>query len=277
MIRGLKRGTLIDILRVKEVKKLIRDNRRVGNRGFLDFRDITVKTDVVKKAYGSAYVAIGDTVAIAGIHFDIGTPFVDSPNMGILISEGETLPTASFYVEPGPPTEEEIELSRIVDRGIRGSGMIDLSKMVIVPGEKVLKIFIDFNILSDDGNLVDAASLAAVAALLTTKYPDPDKLLNVNSAEDLYNIERVPLPIKDIPITVTTAVINDKYLVDPNLPEEVAADAMLSITHTKNDEICAMQLLNGELDYNQLFEILEITLEKSKELREFLLSQIFRR
>jgi len=277
MMRGFKRGTLIDILRVKEVKKLIHDNRRVGDRDFLDFRDITIKTNVVKKAYGSAYVSIGDTIAIAGVHFDIGTPFADSPDKGILISEGEVLPTASFYVEPGPPTEEEIELSRIIDRGIRGSGMIDLSKMVIVPGEKVLKVFIDFNILNDDGNLVDAASLAAVAALLTSNYPDPDKLLNVESAEELSTVDRIPLPIEDIPITITTAVIDGKYLVDPSLPEEVAADAILSITHTKNDEICAMQLLNGELDYNQLFDILDIALEKSREIRNYVLSHINKR
>ena len=91
---------------------------------------------------------------------------------------------------------------------------------------------------------------------------------------ELKNVERIPLPIRDIPITVTTAVLNGKYLIDPSLPEEAAADAILSITHTKNDEICAMQLLSGELDYNQLFDILELSLEKSKEIRNMLLNVI---
>lgn len=273
-MRNLKRGTLTDLLRIKEVKRMIRENKRIGDRSYLEYRNITIKTGVVKKAYGSAYVSLGDTIVIAGVHFDVGIPFSDTPNEGILITEGELLPTASFYAEPGPPTEEEIELSRVVDRGIRESGMLDLSKLVIVPGEKVLKLFIDFNILNDDGNLVDAASLAAVAALLTTKYPDPDKILSMGELEPLWDLDRIPLPINDIPITVTTAVIDNKYLVDPNLPEEVAADALLSITHTKKEEICSMQLLDGELDYNQLFEILDIALNKSKELRDFLLANI---
>jgi len=273
-VRELRRATLMDMLRVKEAKKLIRDNRRANGRGFLEYREITIKTNVIEKAYGSAYVSIGDTIAIAGIHFDIGTPFPDSPNEGILISEGEVLPTASFYVEPGPPTEEEIELSRIVDRGIRSSGMIDLSKMVVVPGEKVLKLFIDFNILNDDGNLVDAASLAAVAALLTTRYPNPEEVVDVNNAQELSQVKRIPLPVRDVPITVTTAVVEGKYLVDPCLPEEAAADAILTITHTRNDEVCAMQLLSGELDYNQFFDILDIALEKSREIRRMLLSRV---
>lgn len=273
-MREIRRRTLADILRIKQVRKYIKEAKRVDGRNFLDYREIEIKTGVVKKAYGSAYVKLGDTMAIAGIHFELGAPFPDTPDEGILITEGEVLPTASFYVEPGPPTEEEIELSRVIDRGIRESNMIDLSKLVIIPGERVLKLFIDFNILNDDGNLIDAAALAAVAALLTTKYPNPELLTDVEKSINLKEIETIPLPINDIPITVTTAVLNGKYLVDPSLPEEIAADAILSITHTKNDEICAMQLLDGELDYNQLFDILEIALEKSKELRSMLLKII---
>jgi exosome complex component RRP42 len=158
-----------------------------------------------------------------------------------------------------------------VDRGIRRSEMVDMSKLVITPGEKVLKMFVDFNILNDDGNLIDAASLAVTAALLTTKYPDP-KAIAENPDVDIKEVERIPLPIQDVPVTVTTAVVDGKYLVDPCLPEESAAEALLSITHTRKDEICSMQLLSGELDYNQLFDILNISLDKSREIRELLLS-----
>jgi|Deesub1362B_J571_1020462.scaffolds.fasta_scaffold00004_156 exosome complex component RRP42 len=274
-MRDLRKRTLSDILRIKQVSKFIRENKRMDGRKLDEYRDIEIKTGVVKKAYGSAYVSLGDTIVIAGIHFETGTPFSDTPDQGILITEGEFLPTASFYAEPGPPTEEEIELSRVVDRGIRESEMIDLSKLVITPGEKVLKLFIDFNILNDDGNLVDAAMLAAVSALLTTKYPNPEKVAELeNDRAELKDVERIPLPIRDIPMTVTIGIINNRYIVDPTLPEEIAADALLSVTHTKNDEICAMQLLRGELDYNQLFEILNIVLEKNKELRELVLSKV---
>jgi exosome complex component RRP42 len=274
-MRELRKRTLSDILRIKQVAKFIRENKRMDGRKFDEFRNIEIRTGVVKKAYGSAYVALGDTIVIAGIHFETGTPFADTPDQGILITEGEFLPTASFYAEPGPPTEEEIELSRVVDRGIRESEMIDLTKLVISPGEKVLKLFIDFNILNDDGNLVDAAMLAAVSALLTTEYPDPEKVAELeNDRSELKEVERIPLPVRDIPISVTVGVINNKYIVDPTLPEEISAEALISVTHTKNDEICAIQLLSGELDYNQLFDILNIILEKNRELRELVLREV---
>lgn len=70
--------------------------------------------------------------------------------------------------EAGPPNEQSIEIARVVDRGgIRESRMVDLEKLVIEPGKKVWIIFIDINVLDYDGNLIDASSLGAVAALRT--------------------------------------------------------------------------------------------------------------
>jgi len=41
---------------------------------------------------------------------------------------------SSPYAEPGPPSEEAIELARVVDRGIRESEMVDLGKLPSYPG-----------------------------------------------------------------------------------------------------------------------------------------------
>jgi len=48
----------------------------------------------------------------------------------------ELLPLASPMFESGPPREDAVELARVVDRGIRESESIDLSKLCITPGEK---------------------------------------------------------------------------------------------------------------------------------------------
>jgi exosome complex component RRP42 len=58
-----------------------------------------------------------------------------------------------------------IELPRLVDRAIRESGMIDFKKLVVVPKEKVWTVIIDIYSSYDDGNLFDAATIAAVLAL----------------------------------------------------------------------------------------------------------------
>ena len=70
-----------------------------------------------------------------------------------------------------PPGEDAIELARVVDRGIRESGMVDVEQLCIVPGEEVWMCFVDIYALDYDGNLFDAANLAAVSALRTAVIP----------------------------------------------------------------------------------------------------------
>jgi exosome complex component RRP42 len=71
----------------------------------------------VKNAEGSAEVRLGKTLAIAGVKTSIGTPFADTPDMGVMIVNAEFLPIASPTFEPGPPDENAIELARVIDRG----------------------------------------------------------------------------------------------------------------------------------------------------------------
>ena len=65
--------------------------------------------------------------------------------------------------EPVLHLPNRIELSRVVDRGIRESGCIDMESLCIVPGEKVWGVMIDIHVLSDQGNIFDACGLAAIA------------------------------------------------------------------------------------------------------------------
>ena len=69
------------------------------------------------------------------------------------------------------PSPQSIELGRVVDRGIRESGCIDMEALCIVPGEKVWGVMIDIHVLSDGGNIFDACGLAAIAALRTAVVP----------------------------------------------------------------------------------------------------------
>ncbi len=267
---NFKKKTLKEILMANNILKFIKENRRLDGRGFLDYRDLRIETGVIKKAYGSARVELGDTIVIVGVQFELGTPFPDSPDKGILLTEGEVLPTASFSAEAGPPSEEEIEISRVVDRSIRESEMVDLSKLVIKPGESVLKMFIDFNIFNDDGNIIDAAVIGVVSALLTGEMPDPEYVkehLEELPPNNLTSVPRIPIPTQDFPIANTIALIDNKFIVDPTFAEEMVSEARITITHTVNNEICAIQLIQGGLGYEQVFEVLNISLDKSIEIR----------
>ena len=267
---SLKKKTLKEILMANNILKFVREGKRLDGRKFLNYRNLVIEPNIIEKAYASAKVMLGDTIVIVGISFELGTPFSDSPDKGILLTEGEVLPTASFEAEAGPPSEEEIEISRVVDRSIRESEIVDLRKLIVNPGENVLKMFVDFNVFNDDGNIIDAAVIGTVAALYKGVMPDPNYIrehLEEISPYDLSSAPKIPIPVQDFPIATTIVLIDNRLIVDPTYAEEMVADARITITHTKSNEICAVQLIQGSLDYEQVFEILNITLNKSIEIR----------
>ncbi len=147
------------------VRRLAMRGFRVYRRKPLEYRPIRIETDVGSHADGSAYVELGRTKVVAGVKFEVGQPYPDTPDKGALITDAELLPLASPTFEPGPPDENAIELARVVDRSIRESNAIDLSSLVIREGELVYLVFVDLRVLDADGNLFDASSLAAVSAL----------------------------------------------------------------------------------------------------------------
>src|ERR671930_2658000 len=167
-----RRSTIIvEHLRRQAMWDSLSRGKRLDGRGFDDQRPILIETDVIKKANGSARVKLGDSEVIAGVKVETGEPFEGLENKGALIVSAEVLPTASPYIEPGPPDEETVELARVVDRGIRESEMLDLDKLVLVPGKTVYTVFVDCSIINADGNLFDATSYAVVSALASSKMP----------------------------------------------------------------------------------------------------------
>jgi len=111
------------------ILQLLKEDKRIDGRGLEDFRPLTVEMNVIEKAEGSALVKLGDTQVLVGIKVDLGEPFPDLPNMGVITTNVEFVPLASPTFEPGPPDERAIELARVVDRGIRESQAIDLEKV----------------------------------------------------------------------------------------------------------------------------------------------------
>ncbi|HIQ13204.1 MAG TPA: exosome complex protein Rrp42 [Thermoprotei archaeon] len=273
MSEKYKNKTLAEIINIEQAKNLLNKNLRKGDRGLLDYRDIKIETGTIKKAFGSATVNLGDTVVVAGVNFELGTPFIDTPNNAILLVEGEILPTASVEAEAGPPDEHEIEISRVIDRGIRESGMINFEKYVIIPGETVIKIFVDFNIINDDGNIIDAANLAAVAALATAEIPKVEYIREHIDEVNNINIKEIPresFKVEEIPIANTIGIFDGKVLVDPDAAEEEVVDTLITFTHLSTGEICSVQLLKGGLTYEEVFKTLDVAYQKNLELREIL-------
>ena len=253
---------LFENLRRYIIELAKKEGKRIDGRKFDEYRDIKIEYGVSKNAEGSAKVTLGKTVVVAGVKMEIGEPFPDNPDEGILIVGAEFSPIASPDFEPGPPNEYAIELARVVDRGIRESGAIDTKKLCITEGEKVWMIFIDIYVMNHDGNLIDASALAAMAALLDAKFPKVDEEGNV----DYHEHTDQKVPIVKVPIAVTIAKIGDFLMVDPGKKEEEVMDARITITST--DVINGVQKGGSMgLTQDELDQCIDLAFEKAKELR----------
>jgi exosome complex component RRP42 len=258
-------SSVITRVKQKQIAQTIAKGKRLDGRDLTDYREIKIEQGIIEKAEGSARILLGKTEVLVGIKIEFGEPFSDTPNEGVLTVNAELVPLASPTFEPGPPDENSIELARVVDRGIRESKAIDTEALCIEPGKKVFVVFVDVYVLNHDGNLIDASTLAAVAALLNTK------MANYEIKDDEVKIKSgyTPLPMKRHPITVTFAKISDKLVVDPWLEEEQVMDARISMAIDEEGNICAIQKGgSGYFTPQEVSEAAKMAKERAGEIRK---------
>lgn len=234
---SMKKNYVVETIRKAQMVQLLAQGKRIDERAFDQPRPLAIETGLIQKANGSARVTLGNTQVLAGVKIATGVPFPDTPDKGLLVVNAEILPMASPYAEPGPPSEEAIELARVVDRGIRESEMVDLTKLCLVPGKSVVTVFVDCNVMNVDGNLFDATSYAVVAALRTSKMKK--YVVKEDKAES--TDEWIPVPVERTPVSVTMARIGEKMVVDPNTEEEASMDMRITIATDDDGHICASQ------------------------------------
>ena len=207
----------------EKLKLMFAEGKRFDGRGLLDMRELEISYNVSNKAEGSARVKIGNTDIIAGVKMQTSEPYPDSPDKGNLMVSGDLLPLASPRFESGPPGFDAIELPRLVDRVLRASEIIDFSKLVIEKGKKVWSVMIDIYPINDDGNLIDAASIAALAALRDTRMPEIDEDGNVDYKKKTN--KKLPLDQEIIPISFSFFKLGDSLIMDPTREEQEACDS----------------------------------------------------
>jgi len=254
----------------EKLRKMLAEKKRFDSRDLLDFRDLTIEYDVSNKAEGSARVKLGKTEVIVGVKLGVGEPYPDALDKGTLMVSGDLLPSASPRFETGPPKFQSIELPRLIDRAIRSAEIIDLSTLVIEEGKKVWTVFIDIYPINDDGNLIDAASIGALAALHKTKVPELDK--NGNIDFDKKPTKPLKLDTSVLPLSFSFFKLGDSIFLDPTREEEESSDSRTTFGISK---VGSKYLLNscqkiGETPLSQkdVEEIMAIIPKKFDELSE---------
>lgn len=260
--------SILDKLKHSSILELLDKGERLDGRALDEPRKLTVEGGVIPKANGSARVLLGDTEVVAGVKIQPDRPFPDMGEKGIFICTAEILPLAHPDAEPGPPSEAVIELARVVDRGIRESGMIDLSQLVLLKDKSVIGVFSDNSVIDHHGNLFDACSYASVAAILSGKLP---KWEMKDDVPTLVEGVETDIPITTIPVSVTMGRIGDHVIVDPNADEWSILDARVTITTNSDGNICALQKGGSDgFTLEQLTKAGDTSVEIGSKIREIL-------
>uniref|UniRef100_A0A1J3HRZ3 Protein ECERIFERUM 7 n=1 Tax=Noccaea caerulescens TaxID=107243 RepID=A0A1J3HRZ3_NOCCA len=227
----------------KFVETALQSELRVDGRGLYDYRKLTIKFG---KEYGSSEVQLGQTHVMGFVTAQLVQPYKDRPNEGSLSIFTEFSPMADPSFEPGRPGESAVELGRIIDRGLRESRAVDTESLCVLAGKMVWSVRIDLHILDNGGNLVDAANIAALAALMT--FRRPDCTVGGENGQDvivhtLEEREPLPLIIHHLPIAFTFGFFNKGNIVviDPTYVEEEVMCGRMTVTVNANGDICAIQ------------------------------------
>jgi len=228
-------------LTADRIREYLEKGKRFDSRKVGEFRDISIECGISNKAEGSAKVKVGKTEVWAGVKMALAEPYADSPDKGNLMVSAELTPLSNSRYEYGPPKFDSIELGRLVDRGIRESGYIDFEKLCIEKGEKVWQVFVDVYSINDDGNLLDVAFIAALAALRHAKVPVYDKKEG-KIDYDKPAKESMPLT-ENVPFNFSVYTCGGGIILDPTIDEESASEGRLvvAVIPKKPIQICSMQ------------------------------------
>lgn len=229
-------------LQRKRIIEYLKEGKRFDGRALDEFRELKVELGISQNAESSCSLRLGNTEVYAGVKMALVTPYPDSPDEGTFMTSMELGPMADGDFELGAPKIEAIEMGRVIDRGIRESGFIDFKGLCMKEGEKVWQVFLDIYAINNDGNLFDAAAIAALVALANARMPVYDEENN----KILHEFSDKPLPLnKDaMSFNMTVHKVGDKLIVDPSKEEEIISDYRLGIAIADNNgeaRITAMQ------------------------------------
>ncbi|KAG5337839.1 EXOS9 protein, partial [Acromyrmex heyeri] len=191
--------------------------------------------------WGCCMVSLGHTKAVAQVSCDIQQPKASRPNEGMIRINVELAPLAAQHFEGGRQSEAAILINRQLEKCFKDSKCVDLESLCIVADKKVWNLRIDINIINHDGNLVDCASIATLAALMHFHRPDvtstgEEIIIHPASEKDF-----LPLTLFHYPICISFITFKSgNTIMDPTYIEEKVGVAELTLGVNSYRELCSL-------------------------------------
>ncbi|XP_020798369.1 exosome complex exonuclease RRP42-like [Drosophila serrata] len=212
----------------------VEEDFRCDGRSRRDYRPMELETGLVSNASGSARLRLANTDILVGVKTEIDVPDPLTPDFGKLefFVDCSANATPEFEGRGGSDLAQELVLS--LQNAYESPLAFDYRTLCLIPGQQCWKLYIDILILECGGNLHDAVSLAAKAALFNTKLPRVTATLLDAGITDLiisdnpYDCTRIG--IDTVPLLVTVCKIGDFCLVDPSAEEEVCSTVSMVVS-----------------------------------------------
>jgi exosome complex component RRP43 len=117
---------------------------------------------------------------------------------------------------------------------IQNSGVLDLKDLCISKEKLAWVLYCDIVCLDHDGCVLDAAVTAIISALQTVRLPDISYDKDTKLCEINEEAEKVPLKIKNVPVSTSFAIFDQFAIADPTSEEENLAASIVTVTVTNS-------------------------------------------
>ncbi|KAG8979607.1 hypothetical protein FRB90_008049, partial [Tulasnella sp. 427] len=244
----------------------LKQGLRTDGRAFLESRKIEL---VFGEELGMVECKFGKTRVFADVSATIARPRQDRPYEGLLTISSEISPMASSVYEVGRSSDEEVAITRMLEKVIKRSGAVDLESLCILAGQRVWHVRLTLHFLSDEGNMLDCACLAGITALRHFRRPEVEVIgeeVIIHSPE-----ERAPmvLSMHHTPICITFALFEDSAspVLDPSHLETQLATTTVHLALNAQKELCVMHKAGGmPMSVEEIMRCVRIGVERVKEV-----------
>uniref|UniRef100_A0A914QP31 Ribosomal RNA-processing protein 42 n=1 Tax=Panagrolaimus davidi TaxID=227884 RepID=A0A914QP31_9BILA len=289
----------VDISQAEKVYAVDGINQGLRNDGreLMDFRPIVVEFDVMPNTHGSARVRLGQTDLIAAIKLKMRqvTDTEDFSNRIDFYVTCSAVASPDFAGKHGDDCAQRI--ASLLRKAYRNDFILPELKKFKLSKDRYYQTKVDILILQYDGNAVDAASIAAKAALSDLKFIIPtmiarDKGKTVPQLPGKARSQIQTLDISNVPMIVTLNSFGDNIFLDATLEEEQCVGGVLhvgviplkeenymnEIEMKEQAENCFITLLKNtkpNIFHEEKFDqVLSIGIEAAIELNRVLLNRI---
>ncbi|GAW01571.1 exosome complex exonuclease rrp45 [Lentinula edodes] len=229
----------------------LKQGLRLDGREFFETRPVTL---TFGPELGWVECSLGKTRVLAQVDAKMIKPPPERPFEGVISIHSEISPMASSEFELGRPSEEEVTITRMLDKVIRRSDVVDKESLCILAGQRVWHLRLNVHCLSDSGNLLDYVEV--IGEEVTVHHPTSRAPIPLSLHHNLY--------------CFTFAFFSDTSIhpvLDPNHLEQRLNGGLISIALNAHHELCVVQKSGGvPLEPADVLRIVNVAVQKAKDL-----------